>query len=235
MTEEEYLQIMKDAEAVIQESTAETIEKTVELLSMKFGCDFEVVTIGNRLNKDTADVVLHPDFDDSLTFKAVINTKTSECEDDFVDRAVGREYVGELTKDLEEKGLISSATAILYSDSTEKETDYHISAGDFADKYHLSKIHFYWMLDGSCVTQDTAFLITEACKQLAEKYHCDVTVSGYVIGSSFQKCAREISLNVSVSKTAFRDYDVKAEFLFAFIGGKLNTGVTTIQSEIEGK
>ena len=215
-------------------STTEIAKKAKELLSVKYGCDFEAVTVGNRFNKDTADVVLHPSFDESLTFKAVINTKTLECEDDFVDRAVGRDYSSELTKDLENKGLTSFAVAVLYSDNTEKETDYRISAGDFADKYHLSKIHFYWMLDDSCITHNTADLIVTVCKELSEKYNCNVSVTGYVINSSFQKSAAEIALNVSVSETSFRDYDVGARFLFAYIDGKLNTDPSTIQTEIEG-
>ena len=217
MTQEDIRSLAQDASSILQENTELCIANAKECLGQKYGMSFEALKIGNRLDRDTADLWMVPEDDPSLSFKAVINNDTMECRDNYVRRSVGRRLSAGLTGKLSEDGIRAACVIKPLSGDDSGETEPMIPIEEYAERYGLSGLLIYMIVPAASFDGDAQDKIKAACSDLGERYHATAVLCCYVIGERYEECESELLADPDVNSGDFDYFSVDHTFRYASV------------------
>ena len=214
MNEEQYSQLIEDMKKVVDDNTESSVLNAKKLLSQKYGIEFEAVQIGNRLNKDTSDLLMYPADNPDLYFIATVNNNTMECNDNLVKRAVAQKISAQLYDNLKDEGMDTCSAIRILSDDDKNESNIDISPEEFFELYNVDGLMIYLIISAN----DSEFsenTIRNSCKKIKEKYGVNVAVNSYLIKDNFMQCREAMIKNPDISSTWFEKYHPVSESVFS--------------------
>lgn len=216
MSEKDLQQFAEDMGKVIGENTDLSISNAKLLLEQKYGMSFEAKKIGDRLDKDTADLYMYPETMPNLIFKAVVNNETMECSDNLIRRIVGASISKEFAEEMAKKNIELYACSVFICDDDSEEKDIHIPAEEYFEKYNAQGMMFYAIVNG--VGDDSSDnVLKKMCNSLSQNYHLTVALNAYYLSDNYNSCKTELSQTLNVSSTWFKLYEPTRELEYSAI------------------
>ncbi len=207
---------------IVADNTKEVAEKTIKQLSLKYGCDFTATDIGNRIDRESADLYLYPNYDETLTFKATFNTETGEVSDNLIRRIVQKKYADALCESLGSFGLDASASVMFLSKSDFKENNLNISLEKYIEKYSVNSALIYMSVNKETVTEFVSKDLIESFKEIAHEYGMDLVVYGFVFSDNYNSISEEQEKEPDIVISWFKDNNPQNSFKFAIVNGECN-------------
>ena len=197
------------------------------LLQEKYGCEFEIVSLGDRFSTDKANTVTavcYPTGNRDLIFEAEMNTDNELVRDDYKESVV-EAYIAEIIiTEMENRGIPAAVKVHVAKISSldkvikKEELDEFIAANDGIS------VTFHTAVSNVDAAQDAYAAITNA---LMSVYSKNTTMSiGTTVWNleeaSYKECCEKMSVNTTVSKTFFEDYKPIGSSNIAVVDGRIN-------------
>ena len=216
----------------LNKANAGDIEK---LLQEKYGTEFQVISIGNRLaspGMDTVTAYCRPVNDSRIVFEAKMNTENQLVSDGFVKRVV--EVQAE--KDLEKFFSAQGVQASVYANITPvpENTDYRS-----ADYLQIIKntpdisLTFKTVVSESKKDKKLYQAISAALMnyyQMNNSIQCG-TGAYNIRADKYEECVEKMRTGSYPSKTFFEGYDPIGSAVVAVVDGKVNVDLRDFQNE----
>lgn len=207
---------------IIVGNTKEVEEKTIEQLSLKYGCDFTATEIGNRIDRESADLYLYPNYDNTLTFKATLNTETGEVSDNLIRRIVQKKFADTLCESLGNFEIDATASVLFLSESDFEENNLNISLEEYIQKYNVHSASIYMSVNKETVTEFVSNDLIESCRGIANEYGMDLVVYGFVYSDNYNSISEEQEKEPDIVISWFKDNSPQNSFKFAIVNGECN-------------
>ncbi|MCH5297254.1 MAG: hypothetical protein J1E85_06250 [Ruminococcus sp.] len=231
----EYKEVIENVKNYVGENAQSTAETVKNKLSLKYGCDFEVAKVGGRIDTSSTTFYLYPDFDSSMVFKTVIDSKTEEISDDFISRIIATKINSELKDNLNKYGISGEASAIFIKQDDRDEDDINITKEEYFEKYEVSSVFFYLVLNSQTLNDSSAENLISVCNSLGSKYNIQVAINGVTVSSKYSECAEQMKSEPDVSATWFDAFEPDCSYSFAVTDGKSNISVYELKKILAGE
>lgn len=180
----------------------ETASDICKALNEKYGEDFEVTQIGDRLNTAATTAYVHPVGDSSLIFTAKID-HSGNVVDDYVNNLVLNSIEKELVVQFGNSGIAVAANAVVPEEDV-FETDKSLDANAFVEKNEIESILVRVIIDH---TSESGESVISALEAATAKYNFDLVISLYFMNhDSFVLCDRDFNTYPSVGATHIENY-----------------------------
>lgn len=202
-------------------------EEVANLLGQKYGIEFEVKSIGNRLASDKADTVTaycYPKNNEKVIFEAVMNVERELVSDDYPVRlleiAAKEKIEAEFSKNSIEATV---AVSIARLPSNEDLLDANL-ADIISENPELSLTFTTVLCDGADAreTYDTVIALLEELYSGNPKMSLGTTIWKYS-NDAYSKCSDEMNSIPDISKTVLEQYDPISRVNVALVEGEINT------------
>ena len=217
----------------------DTATQITTALQEKYVEEFKCDSIGNRFGTATNDTVTgycYPSNEPEVLFTAVMDKDGNLVEDTYIPSYVTDILEKAIIEEFQSQEIVAHVNAVL---STNDEiTDVRLNdltLNNFLTEQSISGFTAHIIIDESSNVEKLGTSIHEVYSKLSEKY-LQLVLGSYVrvlSNSDFSKCANEMDQNPTVSKTFFKDYDVKGEVIVGILDGKPTKEINEIQNEIK--
>lgn len=235
MDNKEYNEVVDGIKNYISENTQLTTDTIKNGLSLKYGCNFEVVKIGGRIDTGSTSFYLYPDFDFNIVFKAVIDSESEEISDNFISRIIAFKINSELKDSLNKYGISGEASVTFVRQDDSEEDNINITKEEYCEKYEVSSVFFYLVLDSQTINESSAENLISVCKSLGDKYKIQIAVNGVVVSAKYNECAEQMKAEPDVSATWFDLFEPDCTYRFAVTDGKSNISVSELKEILVGE
>ena len=175
-------------------------------LKEKYNEEFIAEKIGDRLNTDSATLILHPSNNQELRFIAKINRETREITDDYYQQIIGNRLREIIEDSLHSRG-ISTTVRVFTNISEGKEPS--SSDMSFHDFIELCDIEYYLLFIAIENNNDyTDELVRSCLEEICDNEHISIGV--YCFGfppQSYALCRNELLENPLVSETQIKGFE----------------------------
>ncbi len=205
-----------------------------EKLHAKYGIDFTVTAIGDRIGTGSVKAYCSPSDDKSLVFEARMKNSDSSLFDTYVPRLIGREVEELIKKQFAEAGITVEVFAELsgvdYSVFGAKE----IKLSDFLSDYEPTGFTSDIIMESSCA-EDTGIgeklvsIYFGIYEQLNVKFASEIHL---ISDDEFEKCCEKLQKSPTLNDTFFMDYSVSNTFLLSCEENKVSKSEEEINSII---
>lgn len=210
-------------------------EEVAKLLGQKYGIEFEVKSIGNRLASDKADTVTaycYPKNNEKVIFEAVMNVERELVSDDYPVRLLEIAAKEKIEAEFSDKGIEATvAVSIARLPSSENILDANLA--DIISKNPELSLTFTTVLcDGADArkTYDTVIALMEELYSGNPKMSLGTTIWKYS-KDAYSSCSAEMNSIPDISKTALEQYEPISKVNVAIVEGKINTDYETFQNK----
>jgi len=217
----------------------DTATQITTALQEKYVEEFKCDSIGNRFGTATNDTVTgycYPSNEPEVLFTAVMDKDGNLVEDTYIPSYVTDILEKAIIEEFQSQEIVAHVNAVL---STNDEiTDVRLNdltLNNFLTEQSISGFTAHIIIDESSNVEKLGTSIHEVYSKLSEKY-LQLVLGSYVrvlSNSDFSKCANEMDQNPTVSKTFFKDYDVKGEVIVGILDGKPTKEINEIQNELK--
>lgn len=209
---------------------SETAADVCNALKAKYGEDFEVTQIGDRLNSSTATTYVHPVNNSDIVFTARID-RSGNVVDDYVNNIIMNSLEHDLVAKLSNSGFISVANAVVTEDDV-IETDRNLDPNTFVKKNGLESVLVRVVFD---YKNEDAETIISALEQATNKYEFDLVISAYFMNhDSFTQCENDFKTYPSVGATKIDSYSPLFSVKTVLSGGKSSVTASELAAIMEG-
>lgn len=233
MDDYEYYELLNESRNIIDERTAALMKDAAERLQEKYHHSFEVISVGNRFNRDSADLYVNDTENPAVIFKAVYSD--NDMIDDYIAAKLGLEFSEVLSKKCADVGLCLAANITFVGQSPSSETDSELTLQEYLSRYQIKSALIYLALDAFCITEDTADKLLDCLVETGTQYGIDLAVCGFILKDNFAVCADLMKCLPDISSAWFDDYPVSASFSFAVLNGQLNIDAARLRKIIYGE
>lgn len=210
-------------------------QEVTNLLNQKYGIEFEVKSIGNRLATDKADTVTaycYPKDNEKVIFEAVINVDRELISDDYPIRLLEVAAKEKIEGKFSEKG-INATVAVSIARLLGSDNLLGVNLSDIIAEYPELSLTFTTVLcDGadSRETYDTVVGLLEELYSGNPKMSIGTTIWKYS-SDTYANCSDEMNSIPDISKTALEQYEPISKVNVAIVEGKINTDYETFQNK----
>ena len=209
----------------------ETASDVCNALKAKYGEDFEVSQIGDRLNTSTATTYVHPVNNSEIVFTAKID-HSGNVVDDYVNNIVMYSIEKELVSHLGNSGITAAANAVVTEDDV-IETDKSIDPNSFVTKNGIESVLVRLIID---YKSESAESIITALEKATAKYGFDLVISMYFVNhDAFLQCDSDFRTYPSVGATRIESYSLLYSAKTVLTNGKSTVTVSELEAILEGK
>lgn len=215
MESKENIELYNAIEQLTEDNTETSVLNARMLLEQKYNMPFEVEKIGNRLDRDTVSLFMHPVSQPDLCFTATLNNGNMTCNDNLIKRIVGKSISDALTYALAESGIFTSCSAYILSDDDSAETNTDIETKEFFERYHADTVMLYMAINGR-PSPDVNEKVESVCREFAEHNGVSTVLNAFYIIGDFDACTQAMAHNPEMSSSWFDSYHPVAELSAAF-------------------
>lgn len=122
--------------SVFEADTAKTVKK---MLNEKYGLNFVVTAMGDRINTGSATLYCHPEDNENIRFSVVYNYSSKEISDDYLPRKYAVELENEIA-DFSQSLDVPFAAYVVFDDAKYGDVTNASSIEDFVHQSGTSKI-----------------------------------------------------------------------------------------------
>ena len=198
-------------------------------LEEKYNSEFSAVSIGNRMDSDTATII----FEDSKgnRFTAIVENETEAVDDDYIRCVVSKQISEKLKKCFSDIDVCYKT--IIISDDCSEENNKDILLDDFKEKYHLTGVMVYLSLKDSDINADSIKGMVEDICRFSENEQIEVSASVFKLSDEdFEKCCEEIDEAYDINNTWFARYSPLKSGTVFVSNKDINPGVNEIIDEL---
>lgn len=235
MVTDELKESVQGIQELVSAGEKNATDTALEKLSMKYGTDFTVLKVGDRIDTESTTFYLCPKDREEPVFQAIVDGTTGEVTDNYVSRQVALEYNGMFEDLLRSKNITGTVSASFICDDDSKADDIETSVEDYFEVYHVKSAFLRVALDGSTLGKSAAADLIAVCRQAQTETGAQVAVSGAVIGERYGDCAKDMKREPRVSATWFDAYSPAGTFRFAVTDGESNISAETLQEQLAGE
>ena len=202
-------------------------EEVANLLGQKYGIEFEVKSIGNRLASDKADTVTaycYPKNNAKVIFEAVMNVERELVSDDYPVRLLEIAAKEKIEAEFSEKS-IEATVAVSIARLLSNENLFDANLADIISENPELSLTFTTVLcDGADArkTYDTVIALLEELYSGNPKMSIGTTIWKYS-NDAYSKCSDEMNSIPDISKTVLEQYDPISRVNVALVEGEINT------------
>ena len=202
-------------------------EEVAKLLGKKYGIEFEVKSIGNRLASDKADTVTaycYPKNNAKVIFEAVMNVERELVSDDYPVRLLEIAAKEKIEAEFSEKS-IEATVAVSIARLLSNENLFDANLADIISENPELSLTFTTVLcDGADArkTYDTVIALLEELYSGNPKMSIGTTIWKYS-NDAYSKCSDEMNSIPDISKTVLEQYDPISRVNVALVEGEINT------------
>lgn len=208
-------------------------EEVAKLLGQKYGIEFEVQSIGNRLASDKADTVTaycYPKNNAKVIFEAVMNVERELVSDDYPVRLLEVAAKEKIEAEFSGKGIEATvAVSVARLPITENLLDANLT--DIISANPELSLTFTTVL---CESADARETYDAVVALLEELYSGNPNMSlGTMIwkysNDAYSKCSNEMNSIPDISKTVLEQYKPISKVNIAIVNGEINTTYETFE------
>lgn len=208
-------------------------EKVAKLLGQKYGIEFEVQSLRNRLASDKANTVTaycYPKNNAKVIFEAVMNVERELVSDDYPVRLLEVAAKEKIEAEFSGKGIEATvAVSIACLPITENLLDANLT--DIISAYPELSLTFTTVL---CEPADARETYDAVVALLEELYSGNPNMSlGTTIwkysNDAYSKCSNEMNSIPDISKTVLEQYKPISKVNIAIVNGEINTTYETFE------
>lgn len=153
--------------SVFEADTATTVKKK---LNEKYGLNFVVTAMGDRINTGSATLYCHPEDNENIRFSAVYNYSTQSITDDYLPRKYAVELENEIAGFSESLG-VPFAAFVVFDDAKYDDVTNVSDLEDFVKQSGTSKLFIRLALNADQVASDQkAKAILDSLVQLSSNH-----------------------------------------------------------------
>lgn len=210
-----------------------TAREVCNRLEAKYGEKFVATHIGDRWNKPTATLYVHPESNSEIVFSAIID-HSGNVTDDYVCNIMMHSIEISLQKAFNDVGIQSAANAVIVKNDIDitEESNTNIQINDFAVKYGVKDIFVKLIFDSN--TADASKIVS-VLEKISRTYKFGLTVQGYILNTeAFEKCVSDFRTYPSVSPTHIETYMPLCQFSSVISNGIGSLTVDELKAKLEG-
>lgn len=220
--------------ACVKELNNSNAQEIVDLLNQKYGIEFEVKSIGNRLasNKmDTVTAYCYPTENEKILFKAVMNIQRELVEDNYPVR-VFEITAGEF---IEEKFKANGIEAVVAVSAARLSTDIELLGTDVEDvieRYPDMSLTFTTILRDDADSKkvyETVVGILEELYSGTPEMSLGTMIWKYS-AADYEECEKEVLSTPDISNTVLEQHKPISKVNLAIVKGELNKNYDTFRS-----
>ena len=212
--------------ALNQKTAADVCAK----LEDRYGVKFIATHIGDRLDRDTAKLFVHPEDNSEIVF-TVITDPEGNIQEDYVDNLVLYQIETAVQDAFRERGFECAANGALPEDDLD-ETDTSLTPDAFFKKHSIPAILLHLALNGPGSDAETIVAVLE---QASERFGVNMAVKGYVLeGDAFAGCREDFVTYPTCTDDQIRKYSPSAVFSTMFRKGTCDITVEELRAKLEG-
>lgn len=204
---EQFEKALSAAYDAVNENTKDSVDKAVEELNKKYGEEFEITKVGNRINTDSISMYACPKNNSDIVFTVYVNKQDKSVTDDYVERMVAVKLQNEIEKSLSLNGVEVSTNVLLSCPKNKSCNDVNISIDEFFEICNVDTVLMYTAIDFSSINSDTAKNIINTITEISKKYNTEFVFDGYVINENYSECRYEMKSLPKVTSTWFDKYN----------------------------
>lgn len=213
--------------ACIRNPDSNNAEEITTLLEEKYGKEFGVKSIGNRLANDGADLLTaycYPKDDEAIIFEAVMSVEKKLISDDYPVRIIEVETNKRIAQSFSQNGIKASAN-VSVSKLPEGADVLNMNLKQLISAYPKLSVTFTTIV---CDGADARKVYDTVVSLLSDFYSGD---SEMLLGttiwkydeSSYDACLSEMSSIPNIGKTALEQHGPKSKVNIAMDEGQINT------------
>lgn len=214
----------------LNRSSAGDIEK---LLQEKYGTEFQVISIGNRLassGMDTVTAYCRPVDDTRVVFEAKMNTHHQLVSDSFVERVVEVQAEKALEESFSNEGIQASVYAHIFpvpEDTDYRNADYlEIIKSTPDSSFTFKTVVSERTKDDKVYNAITSVLMSHY--QLNDSLKCGTSAYN-IIADQYNDCVKKMRTGGYPSKTFFEGYMSLGSATVSVVDGKVNVELDEFQ------
>lgn len=205
--------------SVFEVDTAKTVKK---MLNEKYGLDFEVANMGNRINTGSVTLYCYPENDENIRFTAVYDYSSKELVDDYIPRVYARAVDDQISSLSSSAGIaFSSITTFIGANSDEliECKDTH----DFISKSNANKLYILIAANADDLsTEENAQHILSSLETLSMEYGNIEILAGLFLyhSENYNRCSDELKKTTKANDDWFKAYSPISDFTINVVDGK---------------
>ena len=192
-----------------------SIEKVCKALEEKYGEEFEVTKLGDRINTGHTKFQMNPVNNKEIVFEAKMDNENGEIVDSYVEACIANRTEKELKNTLEEIN-IKTELIITFFCNLGEEKNINLSLRDLVEIYACEKIFIDLPLNENDYSEKKVNEIMGLLEQFRNTY--DVNIYGYLYyipNDIYNKCLSDLNTYYTVNNTWFRNYNLKEKYFFS--------------------
>lgn len=205
--------------SVFEADTAKTVKK---MLNERYGLDFEVTNMGNRINTGSVTLYCYPKNDEDIRFTAVYDYSSKELVDDYIPRVYARAVDNEISSLCSGVGIaVSSITTFIGANSNELIECEDIN--DFISKSNATKLYILMAVNADDLsTEENAQHMLSSLETLSMGYgNIDILAGLFMYHSDiYNRCSDELKKATKANDDWFKAYSPISDFTVKIVDGK---------------
>ncbi len=231
MPDTEYKELFEQQKQFYMNGRLEMVKSVIDQLSLKYDCDFIAINCCNSLDRDTCDVILHPEYDEDVCFTAEIKESTSDIYDRFISTLEGHRIGNQFDKELVDNGIASKTRVLFTGDDSSLEEDVDLTPEEYIEKFSVNSLFLVTVIDKSRLDKNFGNILLEACIELSKKYKLDIVIKLYVFADGFEQCEKSLRTVPNPGDAWYKSFNPETSFGFAVINGEPSLSAENISEK----
>ena len=193
-----------------------SIEKVCKALEEKYGEEFEVTKLGDRINTGHTKFQMNPVNNKEIVFEATMDNDDGVVVDSYVRASVANRVEKEIKNLLEKIDIKTELIISLSCKDLREERNTKLSLWDLVKNYSCKKIFIDLPLNENDYSEEKVNEIMGLLKKFRNYY--GVNINGFLYripNEAYDKCLGDLNTYYMVSDTWFRQYGLKEKYSFS--------------------
>jgi len=215
----------------------DTATQITTALQEKYGEEFEVTSIGNRLgtaNNDSVTSYVHPKSNSSILFKATMDTKGKLISDNYIVRKIGNEIENIISTHFKNNSLNAQAIVYAYGADSSESVDTTIGLEEYIETYKPKIFIATIILEDSSDLNSASIIASyeSIYKNLfGVGFQSDVKV---ISNKDYEEASLQLRKTTDVNETWFNHYKVVHSFILDVNEEGVSMSEPDLKTIIEG-
>ena len=193
-----------------------SIEKVCKALEEKYGEEFEVTKLGDRINTGHTKFQMNPVNNKEIVFEATMDNDDGVVVDSYVRASAANKVEKELKNLLEKVDIKTELIISIYCKDTKKEKNTNLSLRDLVEKYDCEIVFIDFPLSESVYCEEKVNEIMRMLEEFKNVYGININGYLYIIpNETYDKCLSDLNTYYTVYNTWFRSYNLKEKYFFS--------------------
>ena len=191
--------------SVFEADTATSVKKQ---LNEKYGIEFDVTAMGDRINTGSATLYCIPKGNDTVHFTVIYDYSKKTITDDYLARKNAVEIDEEL-KDISAESTVDFASLTAFYDADYTSLNGSENTFDFIKKSGATELYIHLAVNADEITDEkSAQEMIDALETISRKYDSiDIlAVTFFLKQDEYEKCVEELSKRTAVNDDWFKSY-----------------------------